>query len=120
MIISFNFSSFDICKICFVLTLEVVVAIVAVVHLPSAGEPALALPHVTLALALFDDGHPPVDAQQRRETDAPLNGKHDQVNPTENQKPQKTVLALDTGKLNVIAAALGALLIVKHNDNLLF
>ena len=62
-------------------------ALVAVVHLPSAGEPTLALPDVTLALALLDDGHPPVDTQQHRKTDAPLNGKHDQVNPTENQEP---------------------------------
>ena len=62
-------------------------ALVAVVHLLAAGEPALALPDVALALALLDESHPPVDAQQHRKTDAPLNGKHDQVNPTENQEP---------------------------------
>ena len=101
------------------LTLEVVVALVAVVHLLAAGEPALALPDVALALALLDEGHPPVDAQDGQQTQAPLNGDQYQVNPAENQEPEKSVFALDVGKLNVIATALGALLIVKHNKYLL-
>ena len=91
----------------------------AVVHLLAAGEPALALPDVALALLLLDEGHPPVDAQDGQQTQAPLNGDQHQVNPTEHQKPKETVLTLNIGKLNVIAAALGALLIVKHNKYLL-
>ena len=97
------------------LTLEVVMAIVAVVHLSSAGEPTLALPDVTLTHGLLDQCDPPVDAQQHRKTDAPLDGDQDQVEPAEHQEPEKAMLALNTGKLHVVAAALGTFLIVCHD-----
>ena len=98
---------------------EVVVALVAVVHLLSAGEPALELPDVTLVLLLLDEGHPPVDADEHCQTDHPLDGDPQQVDPTEQNKPQATLLAFNTGQLYMSAAALGTSLIVCHNNYLL-
>ena len=89
--------------------------VVAVVGLLTAGEPALALPHIALALTMLDQGHPPVDTHQHRQADQPLNGDQDQVDPSENQEPEKAVFALYIGKLDVSAAALGTSLIISHN-----
>ena len=62
---------------------EVVVALVAVVHLLSAGEPALELPDIALVLLLLNEGHPPVDADEIGQTDHPLDGDPQQVDPAE-------------------------------------
>ena len=102
------------------LTLEVVVTLVAVVHLSSAGEPALELPDIALTLLLLNEGHPPVDADENGQTDHPLDGDPQQVDPTEQNKPQATLLAFNTGQLHMGAAALGTSLIVCHNIFLLF
>ena len=94
---------------------EVVVALVAVVHLLSAGEPALELPDIALVLLFLDEGHPPVDADENGQTDHPLDGDPQQVDPTEQNKPQATLLAFNTGQLYVSAAALGTSLIICHD-----
>ena len=94
---------------------EVVVALVAVVHLLSAGEPALELPDIALVLLFLDEGHPPVDADEHCQTDHPLDGDPQQVDPTEQNKPQATLLAFNTGQLYVSAAALGTSLIICHD-----
>ena len=99
---------------------EVVVAVVAVVHLSSAGEPALELPDIALTLLLLNEGHPPVDADENGQTDHPLDGDPQQVDPAEQNKPQATLLAFNAGQLHMGAAALGTSLIVCHNIFLLF
>lgn len=100
-------------------TLEIIVTIVAVIHFLSAGEPTLALPDIALILIFLNKRHPPVDADENRQTDHPFDRDQDQVDPSEDQEPKETVFTLDVGKLNVSAAALGTSLIVCHNYFLL-
>ena len=83
----------------------------AVVCLLSSGEPALALPDVTLALGLLDHIHPPINADKDHQSDTPLDRDQDQINPAKNQEPKAAMLAFNVGQLNICAAALGTLLI---------
>lgn len=86
----------------------------AVVSLSTAGEPTLALPNIALALGLLDYVHPPVDAEEYCDTNDPLDGQQQQVDPTKQDEPQATILALNVGQLDVCAAALGTFLIQCH------
>jgi len=79
------------------LALEIMPALMAVVDFPRTGKPALAFPDIALAERLLDNCHPPVDAHQNRQTDHPLNGKPDQINPTENKEPETSVLTGNIG-----------------------
>ena len=92
----------------------------AVVDLLFAGEPSSALEDVALALALLDDRDPPVDQQKHRQADQPLDGDPNQIDPSENQKPQTTVAAFNIGQLHFIASTLGTLDIHRHIFYLLF
>ena len=103
----------------YVLTSEIVVAVVAVVGLIFAGEPALTLPYIPLALCFFDNGHPGVNEDKDRQTDDPLDGDQDQIDPTQQDEPQTAVLAVDAGNLNVGTSTLGTLLIDSHDNFLL-
>ena len=67
----------------YVLASEIVVTVVAVVGLILAREPALAFPNVALTLCLFDNRHPGVNEDKDSQTDDPLNGDKDQVDPTQ-------------------------------------
>lgn len=67
----------------------------AVVSFCASGEPTLTLPYITLSPRLHDDSHPPVKTNKNCKTDTPLDADPGQVNPTEQDKPQATMLALD-------------------------
>lgn len=86
-------------------------AVVAVVNLLLAGEPALAFPHIALVLLVLQQSHPPVNAAQQGQSDHPLNRNEDQVYPAEENKPQTTVLAGHIGELHLCATTLGTLYI---------
>ena len=85
------------------------VAAVAVVGLLFAGEPTLALPNIANAFFLLQIGHPRVDANQYGQTNHPLDGQDDQVNPAEQDKPKQTSGVGNTGELYFITTALGTL-----------
>lgn len=87
----------------------------AVIHLFPAGKPPLAFPDIALSLALFDNGHPPVEAKAYRRADHPFNGYPDQINPSKQYEPEASVLAFNIGQLYMGTAALGTSLIVCHN-----
>ena len=83
-------------------------ALVAVVSVLLAGEPASTLPNIALILGGLQHCHPPVNTDQQSQADGPLNGEDNQVDPAEEDEPEEAVTSLNVGKLYVGAATLGA------------
>ena len=69
----------------------------ALISLFSAGEPTFTLPDIAFTHSFLNDSHPPINAHKHHQADAPLDRNPNQIDPTENQKPKATMLALNIG-----------------------